>query len=80
MKRVFLLPLGLLLLIAQILPASTTEWPDYRGPTAQGISEARDVPVNWSREENVEWKEGGISEFGIAVSSKNNENPFHFTK
>ncbi|MBA7626388.1 Outer membrane protein assembly factor BamB [subsurface metagenome] len=31
-------------------------WPCFRGPTRQGISQERDVPVEWSATSNVAWK------------------------
>jgi outer membrane protein assembly factor BamB len=33
-----------------------TDWPQFRGPTGDGVSEATDVPVRWSASENVAWK------------------------
>jgi outer membrane protein assembly factor BamB len=36
--------------------AGETEWPQFRGPTGQGISAAVNVPVKWSAEESVAWK------------------------
>jgi outer membrane protein assembly factor BamB len=45
-----------IVLLAYSLPASTTEWPDYRGPTGQGISKAKSPPIEWSTEKNVVWK------------------------
>lgn len=33
-----------------------TEWPQFRGPTGQGLSGASDVPEKWSAAENVVWK------------------------
>lgn len=32
------------------------DWPEFRGPTGQGISQARDVPVTWDRQTNIQWK------------------------
>jgi outer membrane protein assembly factor BamB len=32
------------------------EWPEFRGPGAQGISTATNVPVNWSATSNIAWK------------------------
>lgn len=32
------------------------EWPEFRGPGMQGISEATNVPVSWSATSNVVWK------------------------
>jgi outer membrane protein assembly factor BamB len=31
-------------------------WPQWRGPTRNGISTERNLPVRWSRTENVAWK------------------------
>jgi outer membrane protein assembly factor BamB len=36
--------------------AAETEWPEFRGPTGQGISQATRVPETWSAQENVAWK------------------------
>ena len=36
-------------------PAKTI-WPQFRGPTAQGHSDARGLPLTWSEDENVRWK------------------------
>ena len=32
------------------------DWPEFRGPTGQGLSPAKDVPIRWSGTENVAWK------------------------
>jgi outer membrane protein assembly factor BamB len=31
-------------------------WPEFRGPTGQGLSDARGLPLTWSESENVRWK------------------------
>src|SRR5256886_5682051 len=36
--------------------ASAEDWPQFRGPSGQGISSAKDVPIKWSTNENVAWK------------------------
>jgi outer membrane protein assembly factor BamB len=33
------------------------EWPEFRGPTADGISTAKNVPAEWSATEHVAWKQ-----------------------
>ena len=33
-----------------------TNWPQFRGPGARGISENGNLPEKWSATENVEWK------------------------
>lgn len=32
------------------------EWPEWRGPTANGVSAAKNTPVTWTTTENVRWK------------------------
>lgn len=34
------------------------DWPDWRGPTADGRSDAADLPLHWSETENLVWKTG----------------------
>lgn len=41
-------------LATQLLAAS--DWPEFRGPTGQGLSEARNVPMHWNSTSNVLWK------------------------
>ncbi|HET6246660.1 MAG TPA: PQQ-binding-like beta-propeller repeat protein [Tepidisphaeraceae bacterium] len=43
-------------LTAAPLLASEGEWPQFRGPGGQGISNAVDVPVEWNANKNVAWK------------------------
>lgn len=31
-------------------------WPQWRGPSLNGISNEKDLPVRWSRDENIAWK------------------------
>jgi len=44
-----------LFFIAPLTFAAETEWPQFRGPSGQGISAAKNVPVKWSATENVAW-------------------------
>src|SRR4029453_10189875 len=37
-----------------LVPAS--DWPQFRGPTGQGISDEQGLPLTWSETENVRWK------------------------
>lgn len=39
-----------------VFAADNANWPDFRGPTADGISEVTSVPVVWGETENVKWK------------------------
>lgn len=54
MIKTLALTFACLLWAANCLAASL-EWPEFRGPTGQGISEAKNVPVKWSATENVAW-------------------------
>lgn len=38
-------------------PAAAADWPEFRGPTRDGISTATSVPIEWSATENVVWKQ-----------------------
>jgi outer membrane protein assembly factor BamB len=31
-------------------------WPQFRGPTGQGVSDSKDLPTTWSPTQNVKWK------------------------
>jgi outer membrane protein assembly factor BamB len=46
-----------LLALTLFLGAEPTEnWPEFRGPTGDGQSAARDLPSEWSETKNVRWK------------------------
>jgi outer membrane protein assembly factor BamB len=44
----------LLLFLTLFLPGS--DWPQFRGPTGQGHSDERGLPLNWSETTSVVWK------------------------
>jgi outer membrane protein assembly factor BamB len=35
---------------------SAADWPAWRGPTGQGYSDEKNLPLKWSKTENVKWK------------------------
>ena len=37
--------------------AAGAEWPEFRGPTGQGLSSATNLPLEWSAQKNVMWKQ-----------------------
>lgn len=44
-------------LLASAAPAPASEaWPVFRGPSYDGSSDARNLPLTWSEEHNVVWK------------------------
>jgi len=39
-----------------ILSLISFDWPQFRGPTGQGVSDERNLPLTWSETTNVRWK------------------------
>ena len=37
-------------------PAAESYWPQWRGPSANGVSRTADPPIEWSETKNVRWK------------------------
>lgn len=50
------LPLVLLALLVLAPAARAGNWPGFRGPSGQGVSDETGVPLKWGPEENVAWK------------------------
>jgi outer membrane protein assembly factor BamB len=48
--------LTLVLLGAAAAAPSAENWPQWRGPALNGISPEKNLPVRWSKTENVAWK------------------------
>lgn len=54
-------PLGMksvivVVLVCLALGSRAENWPSFRGPTRQGMSTERNLPVHWSAESNVLWQ------------------------
>ena len=49
---------GLALFLTLIVPlvAGAGDWPQFRGPTADGRAVGSDLPLHWSEKENIRWK------------------------
>jgi outer membrane protein assembly factor BamB len=46
-------------LILTLLEFSVTraeDWPEFRGPNGQGIYEAKELPLKWSKSDSVKWR------------------------
>ena len=43
--------------------ASAADWPQWRGPTWNGVSQETNLPVNWSEQRGIVWK-ADIPEWG----------------
>ena len=51
------LRVGLLSLVSFVGSAqATADWPEFRGPTGQGLASAKNVPTQWSATANAAWK------------------------
>ena len=46
-----------ILMLVVATSAVAEEWTQFRGPTGDGISAAKNVPVEWSAKEHVVWKQ-----------------------
>src|SRR5277367_758684 len=47
---------AMFLTVEAALGSRNPDWPGYRGPTGDGISESTNVPLNWSDSNNLAWK------------------------
>lgn len=57
MRRSLIAGFGLVALAAAFgIGVAAQEWPQFRGPTGQGLADVDDVPLRWSETENVRWK------------------------
>jgi outer membrane protein assembly factor BamB len=44
-------------ILGQAATPSQADWTEFRGPTGQGLSAAKSLPVEWSASKNVVWKQ-----------------------
>jgi len=44
------------LLLFLTLFLNSSDWPQFRGPSGQGLSDEHGLPLNWSETTNVRWK------------------------
>ncbi|MEQ1851735.1 MAG: PQQ-binding-like beta-propeller repeat protein [Chthoniobacteraceae bacterium] len=44
------------LLITLSLPAFGADWPQFRGPSADGVTAETNLPLTWSEKENLVWR------------------------
>ena len=45
-----------LIVLTSVALVKAENWPCFRGPSRQGMSQEQNVPVKWSNTENVLWK------------------------
>ena len=56
MKTIFGITLCFVFCLASCNPVQAENWMRFRGPTGQGISTEKELPVKWSNTENIKWK------------------------
>lgn len=61
----FLVAAMMLLSVQTTRASDNGNWPDWRGPSGEGRSEATDLPLNWSETKNIVWKTR-IHDFGFS--------------
>jgi len=44
------------LALALTLPLSASDWPQFRGPNATGVSSDKNLPTEWSKTQGIKWK------------------------
>ena len=52
----FVRPILALALMTAATAVQAENWPSWRGPTSNGISNEKNVPAKWGRDENVAWR------------------------
>jgi outer membrane protein assembly factor BamB len=45
-----------LLSLILLMTVVRSDWPEFRGPTGQGLSDEKGLPVTWDESRNVKWK------------------------
>ena len=45
-----------IIVLLLLLSPQFQDWPQFRGPTGQGVSEEKGLPLTWSETKNVRWK------------------------
>jgi outer membrane protein assembly factor BamB len=84
----FLRPYIALIFLSFLFPPAVfaQNWPQWRGPSSNGISNSPDLPVRWGTNENMKWKSSlaglGVSspiiwEDTILVTSQKGKVPLH---
>ena len=59
MKLRYLPHITTILFVSHLVPAVVSQaenWPMWRGPQRNGISQEKDLPIKWSQTENVAWR------------------------
>ncbi|MEO1995101.1 MAG: PQQ-binding-like beta-propeller repeat protein [Planctomycetaceae bacterium] len=55
-RRFTRLNMALLVVVVIPLAGRASDWPQFRGPSGQGHSVAKGIPLEWSEQHNIKWK------------------------
>ncbi|MFL5342221.1 MAG: PQQ-binding-like beta-propeller repeat protein [Gemmataceae bacterium] len=50
------IPIALIAFFGVVVPVPAADWPEFRGPTAQGLYEGPALPTAWDANTNIAWK------------------------
>src|SRR3712207_4799849 len=57
LKNLRSLFLSVSLCLCGVFPTLADEnWPQFRGPTGQGLTDSTNLPTTWNEKQNVKWK------------------------
>ncbi len=59
--------ISVICVVALVSPTFADNWPGWRGPSGNGLSTEKNVPVRWDRKKNVRWK--------VALPNTGNSSP-----
>ena len=57
MSRLASLPLAVLSALLAVAAAAAGDWPQWRGPNGDGVSDETGLPLQWSKDSGVLWKQ-----------------------
>src|SRR3954447_21784247 len=56
-RATYLFACALTILLVFARHSAAEDWPQFRGPTGDGLSNAKNVPLNWSATDHIVWKQ-----------------------
>src|SRR5581483_965594 len=66
-EEIVMKKLSLLLVAVVAAPSRADNWPQWRGPTGQGLCAEKNLPLRWDATTNVKWK--------VALADEGNSTP-----
>src|SRR5258706_191167 len=56
MRKTSLVLLSVCLCLGAARVSADEDWPQFRGPTGQGVSDSKGLPTTWSETQSIKWK------------------------